>query len=233
MKTTYFQQPQEAKKPVEEQQPVQTLVPVPYYFLIGGGVGSCVAVGLGVWLVRIMVWWEGLVWSISIGLFVGAFLGVLLSLYGVTQEWWFKLLDWKRGRDWAEEDRKRAVKGEEVVKVELATGPRYDYVARLILERVYLTGESGTRDACKAAGVCSPTEWDYLTGIFTALGFKEGYSYKPKTLLDAVALWKSSVVVDPPGMFGEEDLGGLRVNGRRWGAVDDKLKQQNKKARKK
>lgn len=228
MKTTIF--PQDPKPPVEVQAQAGGLVPVPYYFLIGAGVGLCVAVGLGVWLVRVEVW-SGLAWAVSIGLFVGALLGVILSLWGVTQEWVMRWMDWRRARSWADEDRKRQVKGESVVTAELATGPRYDYIARLIFERVYLTGEPGTRDACKAAGVCSPTEWDFLNGIFMALGYKEGYSYKPMTLLDAVALWKSSVVVDPPGMFGEDDLGGLRVNGRRWGAVDDKQKQAGKKKR--
>lgn len=228
MKTTIFQ-PVEPAKPAGEMP--SPLVPVPYYFLIGAGVGACVAVGLGVWLLRILPLWEGVLWSVSIGLFVGALLGSVLSLWGVTQEWVMRWMDWKRGRDWANEDRKKATKGENMVTVELATGPRYDYVCRVIMERVYLEGFSGTRDACKEQGICSQVEWDFLNGIWLALGLREGYRFKQMGYVDALAIWRSAVSVDPVGMFGEEDLGGLRVNGRRWGAVDDKMKQAGKKKR--
>lgn len=137
-------------------------------------------------------------------------------------------LDWQRGRSWAEEDRVLAVKGEQVVRVEVSGGERYDYVARLILERVYLLGDSGTRDGCKAAGICSPVEWDYVNGVFVTLGIKEGYSFRPMTLLDAVVKWRT-VGVEKAGYLGADDPGGLRVNGSRWGAVEDKVKQKNRR----
>lgn len=238
MKTTFFQPVAEAKPAGE---PVSPLVPVPYYFLIGAGVGACVSVGLGVWLVRVLVWWQALGWSLSVGLFVGSMLGVILSLWGVTQEWVMRWADWLRGRNWAKKDRQRALDEAEqkFVTVELPTGERLFFIGLEVLMREWLDGKGSNRDDMVAAGVCSQAEWGMLNALFLYLRLKVGHKFmklegdEPAdgrfTFDAAVSLYRSMVAVVPPDER-RDDPGGLWVAGHgRWMKENVQPKKRGKK----
>ena len=194
------------------------LPPERYYFIIGAGVGFCTAAIVGV-----IGWPEaGDFWAmmkaasraLAWGAVVGAFTGMGLAITALVKDWGYELAMFIRRWRWEAEERALAQAGAQVRVIELSSGFRLDYVGMLIIVTAWLHGEKYGReviatDERRVDGVlkvCTPTEWNDVMGVMTAIGLRSGQKLKTEeySFEQALMLWRSKVT--PEG-------GGLRVGG--------------------